>query len=105
MTDGEVSTVTGTPVAGSIAMIADGDEKRTNSPCAGGLAFGGDTNTNGNSGSGRTAVTRVPGAPENDLLVGWRRFTNRWRQRCGQLRLDDPIADMRPLQAWGRPTN
>jgi hypothetical protein len=52
MTDGGDSTVTGTLVAGSIAMTAGGGKKGTNTPGAGGTASGGDTNTSGDDGHG-----------------------------------------------------
>lgn len=63
--DGGDSTVTGTLLAGSIAMTAGGGKKGTNSPGAGGTATGGTTNTNGQSGSGPDGGYGASGAPPN----------------------------------------
>lgn len=63
--DGGDSTVTGTLLAGSIALVAHGGKKGTNSPGAGGTATGGDTNTTGQSGSGPDGGYGPSGAPPN----------------------------------------
>lgn len=64
-TDGGDSTVTGTLVAGAIAITAGGGEKG-NSGGAGGIASGGDTNTDGFDRSGGNGGVSGFGAIENE---------------------------------------
>jgi hypothetical protein len=74
MTDGEDSTVDATLTAGTIAIIAGGGKKGTNSPGLGGAASGGDTNTSGGSGHGAgpgvDGGIAASGAPANEKYGG-----------------------------------
>jgi len=68
-TDGGASTVTGSLIAGSIAMSAGGGTSGINGH-AGGTASGGDTNTSGSGASGGDGGNGASGATENEAPGG-----------------------------------
>lgn len=68
-TDGGDSTVTANLVAGSISLFAGGGKSGFNGD-AGGIATGGDTNTNGSSAAGGDGGQAGSGASENEYPGG-----------------------------------